>query len=57
MNEHERDLQKLFDRLCAEVFSPLNTSYTKSMREALRSIAYDYELDVSCLEGMHFGDR
>ncbi len=34
-----------------------NWGYTKDMREALRSIGYAHGLDVSCLEGMHFGDR
>ncbi len=34
-----------------------NWDYTKDMREALRSVGFEHQLDVSCLEGMHFGDR
>lgn len=34
-----------------------NWLYTKDMRDALRSVGYEHQLDVSCLEGMHFGDR
>ncbi len=34
-----------------------NWAYTKDMRDALRTVGYEFQLDVSCLEGMHFGDR
>ena len=53
----KEDNQELFDLMSKAAFDPDNRIYTKHLRDAYRSIAFEFGLDSSCLEGMHFGDR